>query len=107
MQMSGKTYKVAILGHGFAGALHREVIEEGIEGLKVTAIAEPDSEKTRGLGYKHFPSYKDLIKSYSPEAVIVALPTELHREAVFDIAEKRIPMLLEKPLGTNYYDAYE
>ncbi len=109
--MPKNAYRIGILGHGFIGDVHREVIEEGIKGLKVVAIAEPDAAKVARLSQKYtiFNNGAELIEKSRGkiEALIVALPTREHLKAVQDIVDYKIgiPFLLEKPLGVSYLEA--
>ncbi|MEK6845491.1 MAG: Gfo/Idh/MocA family oxidoreductase, partial [Nanoarchaeota archaeon] len=117
--------RIGILGYGFIGKVHHEVIEEELFGvasggiskgahydlLKVTAVAETDLSKlgTANEQYRWYGNYVKLLENEHErlDALIVALPTTLHLAAVKAITQYKIPFLLEKPLAPTYEEAKE
>lgn len=117
--------RIGILGYGFIGKVHREVIESELFGivsggiskgarynlLSVTAVAEKDASKreTTEDRYVWYENYAELLENEHQqlEGLIVALPTRQHLAAVKAITKYKIPFLLEKPLAPTYEEARE
>lgn len=117
--------RIGILGYGFIGKVHHEVIESelfGIAGgeisksarynlLSVTAVAETDASKreTTEEQFRWYENYTELLEKEHRqlEGLIVALPTLQHLAAVKAITQYKIPFLLEKPLAPTYEEAKE
>lgn len=51
--------------------------------------------------------YKDLYLKAKPEIILIATPNYLHKQMSLDALHKNIHVIKEKPLATNYLDAYE
>lgn len=51
--------------------------------------------------------YKDLYSKAKPEIVVIATPNYLHKQMSLDALNKNMHIIKEKPLATNYLDAYE
>lgn len=117
--------RIGILGYGFIGKVHQEVIESELFGvvsggmskgaryslLKVTAVAETDTSKreTTENRYVWYENYTELLEKEHQqlEGLIVALPTRQHLAAVKAITKYKVPFLLEKPLAPTYEEAKE
>ncbi len=107
-------YKVAIVGHGFAGDLHRSVIEESIPDLEVIAIVDPrfqrpsdrDSFLSRFKNYAQYSVLDDLLTGDVVfDAAIIATPTDQHLEDIKKLTSAGKDFLIEKPLGRTYAEA--
>lgn len=94
---SEKSFRVAVLGMGRWGHAWADVIDraEGTS-LLVTAGGRPweggDERPPR-----HFPDYRDAIEAADVDAVVVALPVQLHLDAVRRAAARGFHVLCEKP----------
>jgi predicted dehydrogenase len=117
--------RIGILGYGFIGKVHQEIIESELFGvvscgiskgaryklLSVTTVAETDPSK-RGTAKEQYRWHEDYMELLEKErgrldALIVALPTREHLAAVKAITKHKIPFLLEKPLAPTYEEARE
>jgi UDP-N-acetylglucosamine 3-dehydrogenase len=99
--------RVGILGHGFIGSLHREVLSK-LENFLVVSVADPAKDSVEGLpnNVQIFDDYRRVLDNAKDlDAVINALPTANHLQSASDTADCDLPMLLEKPMGTNLEEA--
>lgn len=98
--------RIGILGHGFIGAVHREVLSQ-LDNYQVLSVSDI-SEVKELSGVKVFDDYRRLLDNVNDlDAVINALPTTLHVQSVSDTADCGLPMLLEKPMGISTEEAEE
>jgi predicted dehydrogenase len=96
---------VAVVGTGFWGAEWLRTLAT-IEGVVLAATAgHRPVDVPAGLepapGYRHFGDYKDALAQSSADAVIVALPTPLHADAILRSLESGRHVLCEKPLAQS------
>lgn len=92
--------RIAIIGIGAFGKNHVRVLEE--LGHDIWTV---DSNKL--LGAKSS-DYKDILYDGTPiEAAIVATSAHTHHEICKNILERKIPVLVEKPMTMNYEQALE
>lgn len=76
--------------------------------LKSYSVNESEvNEKSKLLDVKIYKDYKDLLNDIGDEldGVIAALPNNLHLEVTKEVADRRINLLLEKPIACNVSDA--
>jgi len=100
--------KIGIIGHGFIGQVHREVIESGVQELEVGALVDRDASKLSSFDkYSTYSSLEDFFNDGKNQidAVIMALPIEAHVDAVREITQRQVPMLMEKPLSYSVKEA--
>lgn len=101
---------VGLVGLGNQGKKHLDCILD-LQGRKLvrliglcdTSIKQlPDSIET-----PFYLDYRDLYSKAKPDIVIIATPNYLHKQMTVDALNKDIHVIKEKPLATNYLDAYE
>lgn len=97
-----KKIKIGILGYGFMGKKHREVINSS-ELFELTAII--DHAKSHYEENNSIAVYSDL-KSFiqsdrNTEAVVVATPNFLHFENAKELLHNNYHVIIEKPFCTN------
>ena len=99
--------RIAIAGIGLVGKRHAEAINR-LPGISLCAVVDPE-EAGRKYATKHnlpcLDSLGDLFAELSPDGVILATPTKLHVEQGLECIKHGCPVLIEKPLGTNYRDS--
>lgn len=102
--------KLGLLGLGVAGMRHlaglRALQRTDVE---LTAVAAGDPQRAElppnATGAELFDDYRALIKSDRVDAIIVALPHSLHKDAAVYAAQHGKHVLLEKPIATTMADA--
>ena len=98
--------RIAVIGCGVIGRTHAKLVENNPETELVAICDQGDVSLAfaKKLGVPYFSDYKEMIAACYPEAVIVATPTDTHREIGLACAERRCHLLVEKPLATNIDD---
>jgi predicted dehydrogenase len=104
-----KTTGIGIIGAGFMGMLHARAFSQ-LADAKVTAVSDPALETAPKLTAQTEPirlysDYRQLLEQADVQAVLIATPEPLHRDAVEDAAAAGKHILLEKPIATTLEDA--
>jgi predicted dehydrogenase len=102
--------RLGLLGLGVAGNRHLR----GLRGLSrqdvcLTAIADGDTAAAATaaaeFGAQVYADYKDLLREAAVDAVIVALPHFLHKDAAVMAANRGLHVLMDKPIANSMADA--
>lgn len=98
--------RIGVIGTGHMGRNHvRNISDE--KRFDFVGIYDVDyehaSEMAAMYGTKAYKSLEDLLDDI--EAVVVAVPSSLHKEVGLKVAEHGVHALIEKPLATNSEDA--
>jgi predicted dehydrogenase len=105
-----KALNIGVIGLGNIGQKHCESLAQ-IRQANVVAVSDINSqvvEKTAAaLKSSAYERFEDLLAHPGLEAVIVALPDQLHRDAVVLAARAGKHVLVEKPIATTEEDACE
>ncbi len=108
--MVERRLRVGIVGGGWPGQRHAEGFAAS-EAWDVVAVADLDPERriglTRGNGATAVASAEELFARGDLDAVVVALPTFLHRQTVLAALEAGKHVLCEKPPALNAVEAAE
>jgi predicted dehydrogenase len=98
--------RIAVIGVGHLGRHHARILSS-MEGARLTAVvdtsAERAAEAAAGSPARALTDYRELFDKI--DAVVVAVPTELHREVAVPFLERGIPVLVEKPMSRSIEDA--
>jgi UDP-N-acetylglucosamine 3-dehydrogenase len=102
--------KMAVIGVGSMGKNHARVLMD-IPDIQVMGIADKNMTNARMVADKYgLPVYEDynhLFNECSPDAVIIAVPTTLHREVAVAAIKRGIHVLVEKPIASTIEEAEE
>jgi UDP-N-acetylglucosamine 3-dehydrogenase len=102
--------RVAVIGTGAMGRNHVRVYSEMPE-AELVAIADQNQAAVEALHtLHHVPCYVDfheMVEKEHPDAVSVAVPTELHYSVVKDLLNMRCNVLVEKPIASTLDQARE
>lgn len=105
-QRHREPFKVAVLGMGYRGRIYARWALAHPEDLQIVSIAEPnDKLRTiwgRALGAAAFRNWRDALDVEGLEGVILALPDRLHHDATLSALQRRLHVLLEKPIGATW-----
>jgi myo-inositol 2-dehydrogenase/D-chiro-inositol 1-dehydrogenase len=102
-------FRFGLVGAGRMGRNHLRAIGGSAE-LKVTAIVEPSEaarQRVAGGGATTFADLDDMLDHAGVDAVVVAVPSDLHLQTVRRLAAARMPVLCEKPVGVTAAEARE
>jgi len=93
--------RIALLGAGLIGREHAALITAH-PGATLAGIADLSAEAhalAASLGVDCHDDYRRMLDTVRPDAAIVALPNRLHLEAGLACIERRLPVLVEKPIA--------
>ena len=105
-----KHVNLGLIGLGYIGKVHlRHSLSLTSANLVAVAdVSKKALEKARKMGVKHtFSDYRQLLQNSSIDAVIIALPTHLHKNCALYFAEAGKDIFLEKPLARNQAEGRE
>ncbi len=101
-----KPLKVGVVGIGRMGSLHAKLCG-GVDSVELAAVYDVDEARGRAAADKYgcalVPDAAAMADAV--DAVIVAVPTGLHKEVGGFFLEKGVPTLIEKPLAGTVEDA--
>ncbi|HYR34402.1 MAG TPA: Gfo/Idh/MocA family oxidoreductase [Burkholderiales bacterium] len=88
--------RIAVVGAGQFGRRHIDTVRK--EPLcKLAAVADP--VQGADFGVPNYALYTEMLDKEKPDGVIIATPNALHVPAGLACVERRIPMLVEKPIA--------
>ncbi len=93
--------RFAVVGTGNIGQQHINLLRSGkIEGATLTATVSR-SGQSAGISVPHFTSLESLLDAQCCDAVLIATPTMDHVSASRLAAQRRLHVLLEKPIAMS------
>ena len=100
---------IGIIGAGFMGMLHARAFSQ-LPDAYVPALADPALKSAPSLPDQQekpdlYKNYRELLARKDVDAVVIATPEDLHREAGAEAASAGKHILLEKPIATTLEDA--
>lgn len=100
--------KLAVIGTGALGRHHSRILST-MEGVQLVGIADVNEVAGRAVAEncrtRWTDDYRTLLADV--DAVVVAVPTFAHRDVAGECLERRIPVLVEKPIASNLRQARE
>lgn len=96
--------RFGIIGFGFMGHVHEEMLENEIDDAKVVAICDIDEHQMEDAvtkDVKKFTNYEDLLKLNEVDTVIIVVPNHLHKECVIKAANYKKNIICEKPVAMS------
>lgn len=104
-----KQLRVGLIGLGKISQKHREALalleKEGV--AKLVAACDPVAERHKdlGAGVKAFTTHEAMLAGAEMDLVIIATPSGTHAELGMAVAQKKLHVVVEKPLTLNLQDA--
>lgn len=103
-----KSLNIGVIGLGEIGQAHCDALRR-IERANLVAVADIDQavlNRTAGqYGAAAYAIYADLLTHPGLDAVVIALPDQMHREACEIVAQAGKHILVEKPIAMNLADS--
>ncbi len=94
--------RVGVVGLGFMGTLHAEVVRT-CPLADLVAVVDTDVEMGRRaatqLEARHYRTVEDALAAAAADAYVVALPDRSHADVAVSLLEAGKPVLIEKPLA--------
>jgi predicted dehydrogenase len=104
--MAPDPIRIAVVGVGHLGQHHARILS-AMEGARLTAVVDTiparAAEVAAASSARALADYRELLGEV--DAVVVAVPTELHREIAVPFLERGTPVLVEKPMSRSVEDA--
>jgi len=101
--------KTAIVGAGWAGNLHANILANEIQGAEIVAVADTVKQKATRCAKKYGSAcYSDIDEILSKEEVdmvLVCTPTHTHADCAIKAVKAGKIVFCEKPLALNLEDA--
>lgn len=104
-----KEYKAAVIGAGFIGAVHVEMLRR-LGNVSVVALCDAiDVEKKAASMHiaNAYSDYKKMIDEQKPDAIHICTPNHTHYDIAKYAIEKGINFICEKPFTTTVEQAKE
>ena len=101
--------RIAVIGAGAFGQRHIAYLKRE-PSCEIVAIADPDAaavEYAKAEEFRHFADYRAMLDEVKPEGAIIASPNALHVPMGLACAERKVHMLVEKPLADTVAAARE
>ena len=100
--------RVAVIGVGHLGKHHARLLA-GIDGAQLVAVVDTAVDRAaaaaEATGARALSDYRELLGEV--DAVIIAVPTELHRDVAMPFLERGTAVLVEKPLTRTVAEGEE
>jgi len=101
--------KIGVIGVGNMGRNHLRILKEEASYFELAGIYDADADRTAELAGRYeteaVPDAAGLLRR--TEAVVIAVPSSLHKEYGLLAASMGVSALIEKPLATTAQDAIE
>ncbi|WP_371193794.1 Gfo/Idh/MocA family protein [Glaciecola sp. SC05] len=104
--MTQNTVNIGVVGLGNIAKQHiNNIVNNRVEGANLVAIcSRSPSSLSAELGVSHYTDYKSMIDASCIDAIIIATPTLTHFEVAKYALQKRLHVMLEKPMGLSSYE---
>ena len=104
--MPADALRAAVVGIGHLGRHHARLLST-MEGVSLVAVVDTALDRAEAAaaatGARALTDYREALDDV--DAVVVAVPTELHREIAVPFLERGIAVLAEKPISRSLADA--
>ncbi|MBU5342132.1 Gfo/Idh/MocA family protein [Caldifermentibacillus hisashii] len=96
--------RFGIIGFGFMGHVHEEMITTQVEGAEVTAICDIIEERMNDAiteNVKKFTNADELLAQDDVDVVLIVVPNHLHKKMVIKAAQAGKNIICEKPVAMS------
>ena len=110
--MKNDIINMCVVGTGRAGMIHAQNFATHVENSHVIAVVDPSDELLQKAKLElkadfGCPDYREIISSDKIDAVVIATPTEYHKEIVIAAANAGKHILCEKPMAMDEFECDE
>lgn len=109
--MKEKT-KIAVIGlGGIAQLVHLPLLSK-IDSVELVAVSEVSKSRLKLVGdkfnvKKQFSDFKKMLDEIEVDAVVISTPTNTHKDIAVECLNRKIHVLIEKPIALNFAEAKE
>lgn len=101
---------VAVIGVGSMGKNHVRVYSS-MDNVNLVAVSDTNEENLRYISDKYhikgYVDYNEMINKEKIDLISIVVPTIIHYQVAIDVINKKINVLLEKPIATTIEEAEE
>ena len=102
--------KAAVIGCGSMGQNHIRNYAE-IDDVELVGVCDINKELAESYAKKYgcrpYTNYLEMIRKEKPKIVSVVVPTRFHKKVTVDVLNKKVNVLLEKPIAPTIKEARE
>src|SRR4030095_12979895 len=102
--------KVLVVGlGGIAQIAHLPVISK-MDNVELAGLCDVEKSKAKSVASKYgvknyFTNFDEMLSSVEADCCVICSPNNLHKEQSIKALEKKLHVLVEKPLARNYSEA--
>jgi predicted dehydrogenase len=108
--VGNRPVQIGLIGLGSMGRNHLRVLG-GLTGARLAAVSDPSpgalDAAVAASGAAGYADPRALLDAKGLDAVVIAAPTTAHRSLALAAIERRLPVLVEKPLAATLDEAME
>ncbi len=104
-----KRCRIGIIGAGAMGRAHFEVLVRNLD-YEVVGVADPVAialAPFKSAGVATFPDQRKMLDDVKPDAVVIATPNSHHVHGALECIDRKIGVLIEKPVADTVESALE
>jgi len=107
---TNNSVSMAVIGAGAMGRNHLRVLND-LALVELVGVADADlvtaENAAKRLRIASYGDYREMLDRARPTAVVVAVPTILHREVVLEVVARGMHVLVEKPIAFTVEEGVE
>jgi len=97
--------RMVVVGTGALGKHHARILSQ-LPSVELVAVADCNADSAQAVAQtcrtRWLTDYRELLLAEQIDAAVVAVPTFAHRDVAADFLRRHIPVLVEKPLASNF-----
>ncbi|RLG90774.1 MAG: inositol 2-dehydrogenase [Thermoprotei archaeon] len=102
---------VGVVGLGRIGRLHAEILKYKVENAELVAVSDVIENLARSvgerLGVQWYTDYDKMLENKNIDAVVISVPTFLHKDMIIKALEHGKHVFVEKPMTVTVDEARE
>ena len=102
---------IGVVGLGRIGRLHAEIIKYKVENAELVAVSDVVEELAKSVGeklkVKWYTDYDKMLRDEKVDAVVISVPTFLHKDMIIKAVEQGKHVFVEKPMTVTVDEAKE
>ena len=87
------------------------VVLFNLDSVQLVAVVDADKQQAERVAKRYnarwYTSYTELFDKEQLDAVTIAVPTKYHKACALEALQRKIPVLLEKPIAATIEEAHE